>query len=306
MALWRWVAPYDLPACDCLSLGRAPSQGIVYAINESIVVKLPVQYCMPDSMDEDVQDRLESTLQSLDLFAKEARLYDLFARNPHPHIARRIYAKPQTILFIKRLLPLKDCLERASQAARHRWVTELCSAVAHLEALGYIHGDLAPRNIGIDGDSLNLFDFGTAMYTTDDGFDVMKSEEHSALATCIHFILSGVDPFGGVGSMKELRQLQKKIAEGRGEVHPDAQILENVIQDCWTGRNRAMTFATLYQKIRKVLGFKEVGRGLDVAHQGALEAERDCVDWLRQARTNPRWKSEVEYRSAWNNLLKDQ
>ncbi|KAF4311324.1 hypothetical protein GTA08_BOTSDO13112 [Botryosphaeria dothidea] len=276
--------------------------GIVYAINEFIVAKLPVQYCLPDSIDEGVQDRLESALESLDLFAKEARLYDLFSQNPHPHIARCLHAEPQTVLFIERLYPLGDSIKRANQTTRYRWVTELCSAVAYLEALGYIHGDLAPRNIGTAGDSLKLFDFGAAINITHDGFDVMKNEEYSALATCIHFILSGVDPFGSVHSIKELRQLQRKIAEGRGEVHPDARILEDVIQDCWTGRNPAMTFATLYQKIRTGLGFKEVGRGFDSKRQSTLEVKRDCMDWLRQARTNPEWKSEVEYRLAWENL----
>lgn len=251
MALWRWIAPYELPACDCLSVGLAPSQGIVYAINKSSVVKLPVQYCLPEILDEQVQDRFESTLQSLELFAKEAKLYDLFSQNPHPHIARRLHAEPQMALFIERLLPLKDSLNCADRITRYRWVIELCGAVAHLEALGYIHGDLAPRNIGTDSYSLKLFDFGSAMYITDDGFGIMKSKEHSALATCIHFILSGVDPFDSVESVKGLHQLQRDFAEGRGEVHPNARVLEHVIQDCWTGRNATTTFATLHQEIRR-------------------------------------------------------
>lgn len=85
-----------------------------------------------------------------------------------------------------------------------------------------------PRNIGTDGHSLELFDFGTAMYITDDGFDVMKSGEYNALATCIHFILSGVGPFGSVKSMEELRKLQRDLVEGGGEVHPDAGILRRL------------------------------------------------------------------------------
>ncbi|KAF1354395.1 hypothetical protein EJ07DRAFT_133033 [Lizonia empirigonia] len=302
MALWQWIAPYKLPASDCLSVGQAPSQGIVYAINKSSVVKLPVRYCLPETPDEQVQDRFDSTLQSLELFTKEARLYGLFSKNPHPYIARHLYAEPQTVLFIERLLPLEDSLKRADQTTRCRWVIELCSAVAHLETLGYIHGDLAPRNIGTDGHSLKLFDFGTAMYITDDGFDVMKSGEYSALATCIHFILSGVDPFGSVESMEELRKLQRDLAEGRGEVHPDAGILEEVIQDCWTGRNSATTFATLSQKMRAVLDSKGLGWGSDTAHQRDWGAEQYCRDWLQKARVNPQWKSMEEYCSEWRQL----
>jgi len=159
MALWRWIAPYELPARDCLSIGHAPSQGIVYAINKSSVVKPLVQFCLPETPDEQIQDRFESTLQSLALFTKEVKLYDLFSKNRYPHIARRLYAEPPTILFLERLLPLEDSLERADQMTRYRWVLELCSAVAHLETLGYFHGDLAPRNMGIDGHSLKLFEY---------------------------------------------------------------------------------------------------------------------------------------------------
>jgi hypothetical protein len=294
MALWWWIAPYELPACDCLSVGQAPSQGIVYAINKSIVVKLPVQYCMPEIPDEQVQDRIESTSQSLESFTKEVRLYDMLSKHPHPHIARRLYAEPQTVLFIERLQPLEDSLKCADQKMRYQWVIELCSAVAHLETLNYIHGDLAPRNIGTDGRSLKLFDFGTAMYITDDGFHVMKSREFSTFATCIHFILSGVDVFGNVKSMVELRKLQKDLAEGRGEVHPNAEILEEVIQDCWTGRSSATTFTSLFQKMRAVFDSKGLGWRSDTAHQRDWGAEQYCKDWLRKARVVPEWNSMAE------------
>lgn len=73
-------------------------------------------------MDEGVQDRLESALESLDLFVKEARLYHLFTQNPHPHIARCLNTEPQAILFIEHLLPLGDSMKRANQTTRYRWV----------------------------------------------------------------------------------------------------------------------------------------------------------------------------------------
>lgn len=41
-----------------------------------------------------------------------------------------------------------------------RWLSELCSAVAWLETLGYVHGDLRPPNLLLDsGDHLKLADF---------------------------------------------------------------------------------------------------------------------------------------------------
>lgn len=171
-----------------------------------------------------------------------------------------------------------------------------------LRALGYMHGDLAPRNIGINGHSLKLFDFGNAIHITEDGFDVMKKGEYSALATCIHFLLSGVDPFGSVESMKELRRLQRDLAEGRGEVHPNAGILAEVIQDCWTGRNSATSFATLSRDIRAVLDSKGLGWRSDTAHQRDWGTEKHCRDCLRKATVNPQWKSPAEYCSEWSRL----
>lgn len=230
---------------------------------------------------------------------KEVKLYDLFSKNPHPHIVRHLYAEPQTALFLERLLPLRDSLKHADHTTRCRWVVELCSAVAYLEALGYMHGDLAHRNMGTDGHSLKIFDFGSAMHITDEGFDFMKIGEYSALATCVHFILSGVDPLDSVKSMKDLRKIRKDLAEGRGDVHPDARILEEVVQDFWTGRISATTFAPLFQKIRVVLDSKGLCWGSGTAHQHDRAAEQSCRDWLQKTTPNPEWKSMAEYCSEW-------
>ena len=140
------------------------------------------------------------------------------------------------------------------------------------------------------------------MHITEEGVDVMKRGEYSALATCIYFILSGVDPFDGVKSMKELRKLQTDLAEGRGQVHPDAAILEEVIQACWTGRHSATTFAAFFLKIRAVLDPDGLGWTSDTAGQRDWETERFCRDWLRTARVDPQWKSMAEYCSEWRQV----
>lgn len=61
-------------------------------------------------------------------------------------------------------------------------------ALEWIEKLGYTHGDITIRNIGIDWNKqLKLFDFGSVMHRDEDNFYNQVLEDHFNLANCLHF-----------------------------------------------------------------------------------------------------------------------
>ena len=299
---WHWITPYRLSPLDCLSIGQAPSQGIVYAINEDVVVKLPFQYCIPNDLGDEFEARRDDALRSFALFAKEIDIYDHLSKNPHPNLTRRLHGVSPPCLFLERLTPLESCLKHAESKLRHRWVRQLLSAVAWLETLGYTHGDLAVRNIGIDKSGcLKLFDFGTARRRGDEGFCDSIRDDHSALATCIHYILSGVDPFAKARSWKEVRSVEKKLRDGRIEIGPGAEILEGLVRAGWTGRNTDVRFSELLETVEGAPDPAETS-GSTQAMEEVTAMEATCIAWKKTAKPDSRWMSELQYRQAWKNL----
>jgi tRNA A-37 threonylcarbamoyl transferase component Bud32 len=89
--------------------------------------------------------------------------------------------------------------------AHYRWVRELANVISWLEELGFTHGNLAIRNLAVDYHRLKLFDFGSA--TVNDLYDYAAElkGDHFGLATCLHYILTEVDPFTDVYSVQEVR-----------------------------------------------------------------------------------------------------
>jgi RIO-like serine/threonine protein kinase len=99
----------------------------------------------------------------------------------------------------------------AEEIMRHRWIRDLVDVISWLEKLGFTHGDLAVRNLAVDSSNrLKLFDFGSA--TTNDHYDYTADvkRDHSGLATYLHYILTGVDPFANASSAQEVRQIENQ------------------------------------------------------------------------------------------------
>ncbi|KAF1966859.1 hypothetical protein BU23DRAFT_661387 [Bimuria novae-zelandiae CBS 107.79] len=80
--------------------------------------------------------------------------------------------------------------------------------------------------MGIDShNQLKLFDFGSITHCNDEGFSEQVLDDHFALATCIHFIVSGVDPIAKANSYAKVQQVLSTLKGGQGIVDEAARDL---------------------------------------------------------------------------------
>ncbi|KND90049.1 Activated CDC42 kinase 1 [Tolypocladium ophioglossoides CBS 100239] len=282
------------PPQECLTI--RPSQGLVYALDEDVVLKVPFQYGVTEKAE--VQHYLDLSLASFVAMEKELAVYNTLQSRPHINFLRRFATGMSDGLFLERLEPLQKAWPRASRGDRERWVLEFLEAKSWLEEIGFVHGDLAVRNLGVDrSNRLKLFDFGSAISRSHPDFpnDVMK--DHFDLATCVYFLLSGVDPFANVRSRPEAGEIRTMLESRRWIIGEDAESLASIIQDGWTGKNASLTFHDVLKQAIDILGTPN-GKSLPSPreHYGHLESR--CQDWLRLARRHPSWKHVDEYVSA--------
>jgi RIO-like serine/threonine protein kinase len=133
------------------------------------------------------------SLRSCALFRKEKLFYDLLAEQPHPNLAQRLQSK-HSAMILQCYQPLELVWSKQSKDTRFEWILQLLSALEWLENLGYTHGDLRIRNMGIDiNNQLWLFDFGSTMQRSQEGFHGQVLRDHFSVATCIHYLASGED-----------------------------------------------------------------------------------------------------------------
>ncbi len=60
---------------QCLSIGQAPSPGVVYIIDERILVKLSFQYPVTNVPDSDAKLYRNDSLCNFEILRKEANIY---------------------------------------------------------------------------------------------------------------------------------------------------------------------------------------------------------------------------------------
>ncbi|KAH8907733.1 hypothetical protein BR93DRAFT_562069 [Coniochaeta sp. PMI_546] len=258
------------------------------------------QYPIPDDVhDDDVKHYLDRALGSFVAMEKELAVYEALRDQPHPNIVRRLETDQPDCLFLERLQPLQEAWSQSEDADRHRWANELLSALSWLEHLGFAHGDLAVRNLAVDATKrLKLFDFGSAVPRDHYDYAADVKRDHFDLATCLHFILTGVDPFAEARSARDVAEVRKRLAEGRGSVEAGAEDLADVIQDGWTGRAGITAFGALAGRVAQSLGPAGAdGRpGLSDDHYQRLKVR--CVEWLNGATRNPLWLDAEQYCAA--------
>lgn len=297
-----WITPYCMAHSQCLSIGQAPSQGVVYAIDLHVVVKLPFQYPVPNRPNSDDELYRDDSLRSLELLRKEVDIYQKLALHPHPNIVRCLYARSATCLFLERAInPLQLAQAQATKQLRYRWIRQLLSAVVKLEELGYTHGDLTVQNIGIDDNGcLKLFDFGNTTSKMDDSFQNTLKKDHSGLATCLYFLLSGVDPIAKAKDWSEVRCIQRELCEGRYSIVSEAIILREVIVDGWTGVAAFRTFGETREIVEGIIGVGDDKNPSAPKDFRTMEAV--CVGWLNTATVESFWLTEEQYREKWKFL----
>ncbi|EFE31571.1 uncharacterized protein ARB_01471 [Trichophyton benhamiae CBS 112371] len=154
--------PPKLSKYPFLSLGAT---GLVYKIDEEIVLKIPRE-------------------TGSDAFLREIEMFDLFEKfSPCPMIVQSFLRVPEANFLAFLSGGTLDQRFRANQVRVghsycgrvetvvkqepielvERWSMELSCATAWLENLGYVHGDIRPPNLLLDGDDrLKLIDFDCA------------------------------------------------------------------------------------------------------------------------------------------------
>ncbi|KAH8600149.1 hypothetical protein B0O99DRAFT_503580 [Bisporella sp. PMI_857] len=283
----------------CLSIAHAPSQGLVYALDTDIVIKLPFQYTIPDDLDDEAIFYLNHGLRSFVAMERELAVYDAVASRQHTNIARRLEVNSSSCLFLERLQPLEEIWVNADEMMRHRWIRELVDVISWLEELGFTHGDLAIRNLAVSSSNrLKLFDFGSS--TTNDHYDYVADvkRDHSGLATCLHYILTGVDPFANVDSVQEVWQIESQLLAGRGTIGAGAEALTDVIQAGWTGQAASTKFSQVKERVETIIGAADLDIASETSEEHYQRLESRCAEWLKRATLDQRWMNPDDYCAA--------
>ncbi|KAI9730297.1 MAG: hypothetical protein M1818_008200 [Claussenomyces sp. TS43310] len=303
---WLWITPYILPdpgVLDPEARFRSPSVGLIHHISEDIVVKLNFQYLIPhEPFDQDEAIfRRDSGLRSFIGLRDEARFYNILNQHPHPHIVRSLHYEPGKGLFLKRAeKTLVSASTNADKPARFQWVRELLSALSWIESLGYIHGDIAVRNLLVDrAGRLQLCDFDQVRSLDEPAIEIVKESEHRALATCIHFILTGIDPTDH--SISAIAN-ERRLKSGSVRIEPAAALVHSIIDAGWLGHSITRTFAQVEAAVISSLGPSNAMVTFDSQDSGVLEMQTACKLWAMKAKIDTRWQEELKYRMTWKAL----
>lgn len=135
---------------------------------------------------------------------------------------------------------------------------------------------------------------------------------HQRLASCLHYILTGVDPDEQAQQLGHARysqtdriQWREKVRRGEYAIAPGAQPIADILQDAWTLRtttsDEAMSFSEVERKIRDALGLvdNEDHGILRPVNNDDLELIEDrCHAWLGAQEREPKWMGAREYEEA--------
>ncbi|KAF5696016.1 kinase domain-containing protein [Fusarium globosum] len=165
--------------------------------------------------------------------------------------------------------------------------------VLRTESDGFVNGDLAVRNLGVDKTgTLKVFDFGSSSFSASEN-DVIA--DHFDLATCLHFILSGIDPFAGVQSHSEAIRTRDALKAGQWAVSESAEVIGDIIQNGWTGRTGARPFTDILNEVTRRFDAVELSTDSVTESTDYYKLYLRCQDWLRGNPRNALWKNLDEY-----------
>ncbi|KAF2648518.1 hypothetical protein K491DRAFT_736978, partial [Lophiostoma macrostomum CBS 122681] len=117
----KFITPLLVNLDRCPGVGQALSQGLVYAVDADIVIKLPFRYL--------VQDVLMTTRKSTEIthFGASSRwkMSSHCTMQWHANVARRLKVGTSTCVFLERLQPLKRAWHNADKIMRYRCMRQL-------------------------------------------------------------------------------------------------------------------------------------------------------------------------------------
>ncbi|KAK2605782.1 hypothetical protein N8I77_008596 [Diaporthe amygdali] len=317
------------------------NRSAVFFLNEQIVLKAQKQYHIPSVSLPGDRILLELGLANFTGTQLEREAFGMLQNSPHPNLVRcldsHVVEDPgllDGILLFERLEPLSTALAESDVTRQHRWAIELASAFSHLELLGIIPTKACVRDLGLDKDGrLKLVGFGASPRRSYPGAaergetakathrDPMPSDEivrkdmgraHQRLASCLHYILTGVDPDEEAQEMGHARhgqtdriQWREKVRRGEYAIAPGAEPIADILQDAWTLRTitsvEARSFAEVERKIRDALEPFEIDddRVLQLSNNFNLKLIGEtCRVWLEMQEREPRWMGSCEYDQA--------
>ncbi|KAL9103188.1 MAG: hypothetical protein Q9163_001754 [Psora crenata] len=287
---------HPLPSLEVLAFGNL---GWIYIIDEKTILKVP-----DTPADEN--------------FSKELDAYDIIERlDPCPNIAQSFLRVPEGIFMpryeggsLEQRLSAQQVRSKPGicgqvvQVIKHepitlveRWISELSDAVAWLEALGYVHGDLAPRNLVLDRDDhLKLVDFEhlAEIGTVSDGnqcpyarvlgpeagsqkgsYGVYSARtEQFAIGSIAYLVTRGYEPYENESFgpdhgpvVVERFQLRQFPALRDGNI-------DKIIRRCWWGEY--VRVKELAQEAKLLIGARELPRATALDSRYCLARRNDC------------------------------
>ena len=232
--------------------------GIVYQLTNDIVVKR----AFADD-DEGIRN--------------EYRIYDMLDSMPYcPNIVRSFYRIPSanflqclsggTLDQRLRLHQTRDpgtdrvieVQDYEPQNLIWRWMAELTDAIAWLESLGYVHGDIRPPNLLLDGsDHLKVIDFDNTVavgsvfdgcqppYARVLGGEAAESRgtfghygartEQFAIGSVIYYMTRGYEPYDNEWFGEDHGKEVVSLLQERNFPKLDKNDVDTIIHKCWYG-----------------------------------------------------------------------
>jgi serine/threonine protein kinase len=281
--------PRRISGYKFLSLGAT---GWVYQLDDEIVLKY-------------------ARAQRSEAFSRESRTYDLLEKHePCPYIVQSFLRLPNAnfLPFLsggsleKRLRSNQlrnkrneflGVLKTEPIQKTERWAMDLCGAVAWIESLGLVHGDLRPDNLLLDrGDHLKLVDFD---YVEEIGTESRGSPppwarllgqeagtqkgtwgingpqtEQFAIGSIIYTITRGHEPYENEERRPDIvRRLQNMDFPELGD-----SCLDTIIDQCW--RTHFESVESLAERTAGLSGAIDIPCATALEDQNIIEKRARC------------------------------